>query len=394
MAAPRAPHACDPEVRWGELRRRPGERARVGGRPVIERRAAAQSAAGARRTTVITKATPSRDKLALMAAPAFDSRQFRTALGAFTTGVTIVTTRGIDGAAIGLTANSFNSLSLDPPMVMWALARLAKSLQAFQSAGYFAVHVVAADQQALSDLFARRGADKFSQLEYDEGPERIPLLRGCAARFQCRTAYRYDGGDHLIIVGEVLQFDDFRRPALAFHGGSYAHVVRPPRTAQPDGHEQDPSSDSRFSRDFLGYLLGSVHARLMSRVGQELRRYGLHEEHYYVLMFLSDAEALTLADLAALTQLSDRSVSYQTVADLAIRDLVLVCGPDDPSTRVSLTPHGHQAIVEIGAALKAAESDVERCLGASEVKTLKLLLRGLLHGTARVSSSIGAEEDS
>src|SRR5690348_851615 len=113
------------------------------------------------------------------------SRQFRDALGAFATGVTIVTTRGARGEDVGLTANSFNSVSLDPPMVLWSLARKAKSLDAFLENPHFAVHVLAADQDELSRRFATQGIDKFAGLHLGRGSGEVPLLEGCSARFEC-----------------------------------------------------------------------------------------------------------------------------------------------------------------------------------------------------------------
>jgi len=314
-----------------------------------------------------------------------DSRQFRTALGSFATGVTIVTTRAADGQPIGLTANSFNSLSLEPPMVLWALAKSSKSLPAFVAAEYFAVHILAVDQQSLADLFARRGADKFADLELDSGPGGIPLLRGCSARFQCRSAHHYEGGDHMILVGEVVAFDHFDRPALAFHGGGYANLIRrAPGSA--GAREADAAAVGSFSRDFLGYLLGSAHARLMARVRGDLERYQLAEEHYHVLMFLSNEDNLTLAELTALTQLTDRQVTYQTLTTLAIRDLVVVSGGDYPSTRARLTAEGHRVALALGVALKAAEAYAERFLGADESQTLKMLLRGILDAIPPVTA--------
>src|ERR1700739_1521451 len=134
------------------------------------------------------------------------TRQFRAALGTFATGVTIVTTRNAAGEDIGLTANSFNSVSLDPPMVLWSLARKSLSLPAFLHSGYFAVHVLSAEQEKLSMTFDTPGADKFAGLELRRGAGDIPLLPGCSAVFQCRMAFNYEGGDHVIFVGQVEEF--------------------------------------------------------------------------------------------------------------------------------------------------------------------------------------------
>ncbi len=158
------------------------------------------------------------------AAGKVDFNEFRRALGAFTTGVTVVTTHGETHGDIGLTANSFNSVSLDPPLVLWSLARAARSVEAFTTCDYFAIHVLAADQEEISSRFAQRGVDKFLGLELERGPARIPLLKSCAARFICNTRYQYEGGDHIIFVGEVVDFSYWQRPPLLFYGGKYGQI--------------------------------------------------------------------------------------------------------------------------------------------------------------------------
>ncbi|WP_017671505.1 enoyl-CoA hydratase-related protein [Blastomonas sp. AAP53] len=153
----------------------------------------------------------------------FDPRTYRNALGQFATGVTIVTTRDAEGRAVGVTANSFNSVSLDPPLVLWSLARSARSMAAFEQAGQFAVHILASDQDELSNRFASRAEDKFAGLDFgDTGPPRIP---GCSARLVCNTRHLYEGGDHVIMVGEVIDYESEGRPPLLFHGGTYADRI-------------------------------------------------------------------------------------------------------------------------------------------------------------------------
>lgn len=156
----------------------------------------------------------------------FDSKAFRAALGAFATGVTVITTVGRDGQPIGLTANSFNSVSLDPPLVLWSLAKKAFSLQDFVEARHWAVHVLSAEQEHLSNRFARAGEDKFAGVDLEFSAEGIPLLPDCAARFECSSTFQYEGGDHLIFVGEVLQFEKNELAPLVFHAGSYALATR------------------------------------------------------------------------------------------------------------------------------------------------------------------------
>lgn len=158
--------------------------------------------------------------------PALDTRLLRQALGSFATGVTIVTTRDAAGNDVGLTVNSFNSVSLEPALVLWSLALSSQSLlAAFRASGYFAVHILAADQEPLSNLFASHDADKFAALRPVRGVGGVPLLAGCAARFECRTAQSHAGGDHEIFIGEVLTFEDFQQAPLLFHGGQYAALA-------------------------------------------------------------------------------------------------------------------------------------------------------------------------
>lgn len=148
-------------------------------------------------------------------------KELRAALGTFATGVTVVTTTAPDGKRFGLTANSFSSVSLEPPLVLWSQSLNAPSHPVFRAAEHFAINILSEDQVDLSGRFSRAGEDKFAGLELQEGVGRVPLLAGCAARFECKTLYRYEGGDHTIFVGEVQRFERFERRPLMFGGGRY-----------------------------------------------------------------------------------------------------------------------------------------------------------------------------
>ncbi|MGE4240118.1 flavin reductase family protein [Ramlibacter sp.] len=155
-------------------------------------------------------------------APTFSAAEFRAALGMFATGVTIVTARTDDGRVIGLTANSFNSVSLDPPLVLWSLSQAAASLAVFRAGSHYAINVLAADQRLLAERFARRGEDRFTGVDFDEGAGGAPLLHGSAATFECFNRSRYDEGDHVIFVGEVERCTRREGAApLLFHGGRF-----------------------------------------------------------------------------------------------------------------------------------------------------------------------------
>jgi 3-hydroxy-9,10-secoandrosta-1,3,5(10)-triene-9,17-dione monooxygenase reductase component len=150
-----------------------------------------------------------------------DPVQLRRTLGSFVTGVTVMTTCTAGGELVGLTVNSFNAVSLSPPLVLWSLALRAASYEAFMQASHFAVNVLAADQRALSDRFARTGGDKFNGLSWREGLQGLPLFEGTAANFICRNTARHPGGDHIIFIGEVLAHEFSSRPPLVYANGKY-----------------------------------------------------------------------------------------------------------------------------------------------------------------------------
>lgn len=154
--------------------------------------------------------------------PNFSQTEFREALGMFATGVTIVTARSAQGSFVGLTANSFNSVSLSPPLVLWSLARSAGSMAAFSTGSHYAINILSADQQGLAKQFSARTADRFSGVQFELGAGGAPLIAGAAATFECFNRSRYEEGDHVIFVGEVERCT--HRPGaspLLFHGGKF-----------------------------------------------------------------------------------------------------------------------------------------------------------------------------
>lgn len=140
----------------------------------------------------------------------------------FATGVTIVTARADNGELIGLTANSFNSVSLAPPLVLWSLARAAGSLPALSTGSHYAINILAADQKELAERFAARREGRWSGVAWTEGVGGAPLLTGSAAVFECFNRSRYEEGDHVIFVGEVERCSHRAGAApLLFHGGRF-----------------------------------------------------------------------------------------------------------------------------------------------------------------------------
>ncbi len=155
-----------------------------------------------------------------------EARHFRDVLGSFTTGVVVVTTVGDDGRPIGLTVNSFNSVSLDPPLILWSLALKSPSLRAFRTHEYFAINILAEDQEPLCRQFAKPAADKFSDIQFDTGLTGVPVLHSTAAHLECRTYARYPGGDHEIYVGEVKAVQDHGASPLVFYRGAVRRLIK------------------------------------------------------------------------------------------------------------------------------------------------------------------------
>lgn len=140
----------------------------------------------------------------------------------FATGVTIVTTRSAQGDLVGLTASSFNSVSLAPPLVLWSLARKAASMAVFASGAPYAIHVLGSHQKALAERFATPGIDRWAGIEPTFANNGAPLLPGCIATFECFNRSRYDEGDHVIFVGEVERCTHaIGASPLLFHGGRF-----------------------------------------------------------------------------------------------------------------------------------------------------------------------------
>jgi flavin reductase (DIM6/NTAB) family NADH-FMN oxidoreductase RutF/DNA-binding IclR family transcriptional regulator len=193
----------------------------------------------------------------------FDARQLRDVLGTFVTGVTVITTSDGDGVPHGVTANSFSSVSLDPPLVLWSQSLSSRSYDAFHGSAHFAVHILAHDQIDVSNHFAKSQDEKFEGVAFRRGVGEVPLLEGTAAHLECVKVAEYPGGDHVVYVGRVERIAQLGRRPLAFGRGkymvAYAHDLGP--TALRLGTTKP--ADSRAIRVALDSL-----PELSSRLGE------------------------------------------------------------------------------------------------------------------------------
>ncbi|MEC5213929.1 3-hydroxy-9,10-secoandrosta-1,3,5(10)-triene-9,17-dione monooxygenase reductase component [Polaromonas sp. CG_9.5] len=308
-------------------------------------------------------------------APPFDPKDFRRALGNFATGVTIVTTNAADGTPVGITANSFNSVSLEPPMVLWSLANNARSLPVFSGSEFWNVHILSNEQEALSNRFARPSEDKFTGLALDAQASGAPLLPGCSARFQCKSAFKYEGGDHTIFVGEVVKYDSCALPPLLYVTGGYALASRKaaPVSTEPLAQLEGAS----YSENLLGYLFGRAHFQFVHGIRSTLQQRHLSDTDFFVLSLLSVRQPLGAEEIAAHIAYTGVDLGAAALASLVQRGLLQETGAQG----LRLSPAGEDAILHVLAAAKAVEADLVGRMGELESAALRNLLKQAILAT-------------
>ncbi len=255
----------------------------------------------------------------------FSAQDFRRALGNFATGVTIITARSAEGDLVGTTASSFNSLSLDPPLILWSCIKESRACPIYESADYFAVNVLASDQMELSNHFARQQLDKFAGIDWEEGIGGVPVFPNCAARFQCETHDKFDGGDHWIFVGKVIAFDDFGRSPLCFHQGSYATLFsHPGASSKTDSDTTNSDSNGRLANHKFFLMLKAVRA-YQDAYQPKLKSLELNLIESRVLLFVHDYPGIDAGALSSHVNAPINEVT-EAQANLGNRGFVVVDG--------------------------------------------------------------------
>lgn len=223
----------------------------------------------------------------------FDSKAFRRALGNFATGVTVITATTPDGEQAGVTANSFNSVSLEPALILWSIDKRSGSCEVFEKASHFAVNVLAADQIDISNHFARPNDNKFATITHTKGLGSAALLPDCAATFQCEAYQTLDGGDHWILIGKVVAFEDSGRAPLVYHQGSYSVVM--PHSRFPSKKEGEPAAierlKSRFKDHYFYLMVQATRAYQADYAPLQLST-GLRTSEARMLMVLQESSKL------------------------------------------------------------------------------------------------------
>lgn len=307
---------------------------------------------------------------------AIDVTDFRYALGQFATGVTVITSTDEALQPVGVTASSFNSVSLDPPLVLWSLAKNSNSLSAFEQSGYFCVHVLTAAQEDISQKFATKGADKFSDMEWTRGEGQLPLLPEFAARFQCKTTYQYEGGDHVIFVGEVIDFEKTGEPPLVFHAGRYALAKNKDSKERPgDAVNLEQGS---FNDNFFLYLLSRAHYQVSYSMHQEFEKAGVNHSEYLTLTVLGMSGALSWQDLQTLIEHTGHAPDHGIMNDMQDKGLVRVT--DDGKT-YALTIKGRELYISLLAVSKAHEEALLTGFSEAEIADVRGFLQRFIQKT-------------
>lgn len=305
----------------------------------------------------------------------FDAKDFRRALSQFPTGVTVITTTDADGNPVGVTASSFNSVSLDPTLVLWSIDKGAHSLEAFRKAEHFAVNVLASDQVSTSNNFASRGEDKFANAQYSSGLGNAPILDHYAAQFECKTWEIYEGGDHLIIVGEVIKYrhKDDTAP-LVFARGSYAVSSQHPEMVKPSAAESSVDEND-FVNNYLLYLLRETYQKFSSSLYPKLNQAcDVTPEEWRILARMTNASAIKISTLTNMVMQPEASLR-ETADWMVSKGLISYLDKDT----LQATEQGNKIATDMKNIALREESQLLGELSAEQTEELKSNLKALIN---------------
>jgi flavin reductase (DIM6/NTAB) family NADH-FMN oxidoreductase RutF/DNA-binding MarR family transcriptional regulator len=310
------------------------------------------------------------------------SRELRNSLGEFATGVTVITCSGANHQAIGVTANSFNTVSLDPPLVLWSIASKSGSLKAFQEHGHFAVNILAADQQDLAMNFARTSVDRFAQVPFERGIANLPLIHACLAQLECKVVQSQTLGDHVLFVGEVLAF---RRSTilptaepLVFSRGQFVEIAA--QALAPIAPASVTTTHSAtFYKDYLPYLLARAANDSAGHFHGRLKNFGLTMLSWRVLASLADGLAWTVNDLCKVSLAKQPTVSK--LLDRLETQRLIKRNSDASDARkvmVTLTKLGANKINPVIAEAQGYGESLGHRFNRNELDKLKATLRKII----------------
>lgn len=305
----------------------------------------------------------------------FDPRDFRRALSQFPTGVSVITTIDSEARPVGVTASSFNSVSMDPALILWSIDKAALSLPAFKNTKHFAVNILGRDQVATSNNFASRGEDKFAHAKYSAGLGGVPLLDDYAAQFECKTWAVYEGGDHLILVGEVIKYRyNDNIPPLVFARGSYAISAQHPEMVKTPRPCDSPPAEGDFVSEYLLYLLRVAYQGFSADLYPKLKKeLGINPEEWRILARLINCPVIKISDLSGMVM--QPHVALRNTADwMAEKGLVEVLDSDT----IKITEQGLQIGIKMQALAIREETELLAQIPTDQVAQLKTNLKSII----------------
>ncbi|MDG1707651.1 MAG: flavin reductase [Emcibacteraceae bacterium] len=299
-----------------------------------------------------------------------DAKELRNCFGKFATGITVITAVSPDGLKIGLTVNSFSSLSIDPPMILWSLDNNSHSLEALKATSHFAVNVLASDQMDLSNNFASREDDKFDNVDTFEGKCGLPLLVDTVSHLECKNVHQYPGGDHTIFVGEVEHFEISNKKPLLYTNGQYGLAARHPSNRFPEPTDVEAAQDD----DFIVLLLLRSYWEISDPFHRELLDEGIPVSHARILVHISQTPNMTPAEIAQSTRIDMATVSMSIswLSDNGQLNL-------DNDQCITLSDKGKEFLNSVKRRAQRFEDEVLDGYSDQEIEMLKTMLRKLIH---------------
>jgi len=303
---------------------------------------------------------PNKESMLESGDPSGNSDAFRRALGNFATGVTIITSEA-NGVKAGITANSFSSVSLDPPLILWSVKKTSTSWPVFAQSRSFAVNVLASDQAELARQFARSGVDKFAGVAWERGEKGAPLLAHVAAQFECLRHIEYEGGDHLIVIGEVTYFARHDRRPLLFSQGRFSIALDSPEVG----------ASAAASTDQLTFLtlLRRAFLQRSSEFTEEARAVGFTMNESRLAYHLSLRSALSLEE-AARVALMDMQTAEDSARSLLDKGWIRY----NDEGKLEMTPAGTERNLALAAAASREEAAKVARFSPGEIETARKVI--------------------
>lgn len=292
------------------------------------------------------------------------------ALGQFASAATVITAGGSDGKKVGILLRSFTPMAAGTPMVVWSAARSAASTGVFQTSSHWAVHILAYDQADLATHFANGAADPFAGLAHTPTRDGVPALSRSAARFLCRNIQSHEVGDHLIMIGEVMEFETSHIPPLLCYDNGFAIAT------SIEGQPMKPS-ESPTAATSLSFLLGSAYFYLYGKLGEVGGDLGFTNLEMFVLTALGERAWRSRREIKTLLAYGGQASDLNELDDLEACGLIISregAAQQADDAEFALTVAGQAVFVKFSQAGLEVERAMEDCLGAPETIALRALL--------------------